>query len=305
MERHLIPLLLGKELDHPSRLPELFMPVRRNPMAKAGLEMAAWDVYSKNAGVPLSRALGGARGEIESGVAVGLASSRGELFSTIEQYAAEGYRRIKVKIKPGKDIGLIGEIRRVFPDLPLMADANSAYSLQDAGHLRKLDAFNLLMLEQPLDADDIVDHARLQENMGTPICLDESIITAQDARKALELGSCKVINIKIGRVGGLTEARRIHDLCAARGIPVWCGGMLESGVGRAHNIALASLDNFVLPGDISASARYWHRDVVYPEISVRDGKIRVPQKPGIGFEIDREYLASVTLKTQTFLSTGH
>jgi len=300
MEHFLIPLLLGRQIDHPSRLPGLFSPVRRNPMAKAGLEMAAWDVYSKRAGIPLSKALGGVRNEIESGVAVGLRSSIDDLLQAVGRYANEGYRRVKVKIKPGMDIGPIRNIRRAFPDLPLMADANSAYTLQDAGHLKKLDDFNLLMLEQPLDADDIVDHARLQAVIRTPVCLDESILTSGDARKAIELGSCKVINIKIGRVGGLTEAKRIHDLCAAHGVPVWCGGMLETGVGRAHNIALASLENFSLPGDISASARYWDRDVVYPEVTVKDGKIQVPDKPGIGYEIDRDYLDFVTIKKKTY-----
>lgn len=302
MDEFLIPALLGKQIRHPSEIRSLFAHVRRNQMAKAGLETAVWDLYSKLLGIPLAQAIGGERREVEAGVAIGLPSSEKELFHTIDRYLQDGYRRMKVKIKPGRDVGLIQSIRRQFPDLQLMADANSAYTLQDADHLQRLDAYHLLMLEQPLGADDIVDHAKLQARLTTPVCLDESIVTCEDARKALALGSCKVINIKIGRVGGLSEAVNMHQLCAGNGIPVWCGGMLETGVGRAHNLALASLPHFTIPGDLSASSRYWERDIIAPEITVRDGKIQLPNRPGIGFEIDREFLQSVTQRTQTYHS---
>jgi O-succinylbenzoate synthase len=296
----LAPALLRQPVDHPEQIPSRFAQVRRNPMAKAALETAAWDLYARREGLSLSRVLGGVRSDIESGVAVGLQPSPNELYRTLEAYLVEGYKRVKVKIKPGSDVDLLRGIRSRFPDVPLMADANSAYSLQDADHLKRLDEFNLLLLEQPLGEDDIVDHAKLQQLIRTPVCLDESIVTYEDARNALELDSCRIINLKIGRVGGLTEARRIHDLCAARGVPVWCGGMLETGVGRAHNIALASLPNFTIPGDISASSRYWERDVIVPEVVVRDGKIRVPDAPGIGFEMDREFMESVTVRRESF-----
>lgn len=300
LRQFLVPALAGKPIGHPSDIPALFRHVRRHPMAKAGLETAGWDLYCKQAGVPLAKELGGVRNEVNSGVAVGLQPSEAELFRVIERYVDEGYRRVKVKIKPGADLDLIHTIRSRYPDLPLMADANSAYGLNDIEHLVRLDAYDLMMVEQPLDADDIVDHAKLQRRLRTPICLDESIVTFDDARRALELGSCGVINVKIGRVGGLTEARRIHDLCAAQGVPVWCGGMLETGIGRAHNIALATLPGFTLPGDISASARYWERDVIVPEVTVEGGRIRVSQEAGIGYEVDREFLASVTERASTY-----
>lgn len=300
LERFLIPAIAGIPLRHPSEIPELLAPIRRHAMAKAGLEMAVWDLYCKRAGIPLSQSLGGVRKEVDSGAAVGLQASEDALYRVIERCVEEGYRRVKTKIKPGADLALIERIRARFPDLPLMADANSAYRLADAAHLGQLDQFGLMMIEQPLDADDIVDHAYLQRQLRTPICLDESILSANDARKALQLGSCRVINIKIGRVGGLTEAKNIHDLCMERGVPVWCGGMLETGIGRAHSLALASLPGFTLPADLSASSRYWERDVIAPEITVRDGRIRVPDGPGIGFEVDREFIATVTERKQTY-----
>jgi O-succinylbenzoate synthase len=300
MREFLIPALLAQPVGHPAELADRFAFVRRNRMAKAGLELACWDLYAKRAGIPLSRALGGVRREVEAGVAVGLQSGTDALFNAVEGYLAEGYRRIKIKIKPGLDAEPVRAIRTRHPDLPLLADANSAYTLADLPALKALDEFGLLMIEQPLDADDIVDHAVLQRELATPVCLDESIAGFGDARRALDLGSCRVINIKSGRVGGLAEAKRIHDLCLARGVPVWCGGMLESGVGRAHNIALASLPNFTIPGDLSASSRYWERDVVYPEVTVQDGKITVPEGPGIGFAVDREYVAHVTVRREAF-----
>jgi len=300
MEQCLIPSLLGKELTHPSDIPGLFAHVKRHPMAKAGLETAVWDMYCKQQGIPLSHALGGVRTEVASGVAVGLQKSEADLFRMIEGYLEDGYRRVKVKIKPGSDIEVIRSIRSRFPELPLMADANSAYGLDDIEHLTRLDEYQLLMVEQPFASDDIVDHAKLQRRIRTPVCLDESIVTFDDARKALELGSCGVINVKLSRVGGLAESLRIHDLCVERGVPLWCGGMLETGIGRAHNIALASLAGFTIPGDISASSRYWERDVIQPEVTVKNGSIAVPAGAGIGYEVDREFIASVTERTSTY-----
>lgn len=300
MQHFLIPILLGQHIEHPNVIPDIFAQVKRHHMAKAGLETAAWDIYSKRQGMPLWKVLGGNKQEIEVGVAVGLQPTTDELYRKIASYLEEGYKRIKVKIKPGMDIDLIRGIREHFPDLPLMADANSAYTLHDVELLQQLDPYSLMMLEQPLAADDIVDHASLQKSLKTPICLDESLLTYDDVRKALQLGSCRVVNVKIGRVGGLTEAIRIHDLCASHHVPVWCGGMLESGVGRAHNLALASLPNFHIPGDLSASSRYWRRDVVLPEITLRSGTIHMPQAPGIGFEVDTDYVASVTIRKECF-----
>lgn len=300
MERFLMPAVFAEPVAHPADLSDRFRTVRRNPMAKAGLEQACWDLYSKRAGMPLHEALGGSRRQVEAGVAVGMQGSEDELLRRIDAYLAEGYRRIKVKIGPGRDADPLRAIRRRFPGVQLLADANSAYTLDDLPQLKALDEFGLLMIEQPLDADDLVDHALLQKALATPVCLDESIAGFGDARRALDLGSCRVINIKSGRVGGLAEARRIHDLCRDRGVPVWCGGMLESGIGRAHNIALATLPNFTIPGDLSASSRYWEKDIVEPEVTVKAGNIAVPDSPGIGFAVDREYLARVTVRKQSF-----
>ncbi len=300
MEDFLIPRLLHTSLHHPRDVAERFQPIRRHPMAKAAIEGAVWDVWCKAEGIPLARALGGTRERIASGVAVG-AGDLGVMVETIRCRVEQGYCRVKVKVKPGADIKVLKRIRLEFPDLPLMADANSAYTLEDVDHLKQLDDFSLMMLEQPLAADDIVDHARLQAELSTPICLDESLHSAADVRRALELGSCRVVNVKPARVGGLSEAKRIHDLCLDRGIPLWCGGMLETGVGRAHSIALASLDGFTLPGDISASNRYWHQDVIEPEITLEEGSIKVPwDRPGIGFEVDRHRLQEVRVKKKVY-----
>ncbi|KKI88885.1 O-succinylbenzoate synthase [Bacillus sp. SA1-12] len=283
----LIPLIINQPLTHPEQLQAVFNKVKRNYMAKASLEGAIWDLFAKKQGVALATALGGEREVIECGVVVGI-SSITNMTDQISQYIEEGYKRFKVKISPKQDIKLIEDIRKLFPDLPLMADANSAYTLADVDRLKELDQFGLMMIEQPLSADDIIDHAKLQQKLTTPICLDESIVTSEDARKAIELGSCGVINIKPGRVGGLTEAKKIHDLCKAHNIPVWCGGMLETSISRAHNIALASLANFSIPGDISSSSRYWEEDVVSPEIKAVHGKIAVPKGNGIGFQVNME-----------------
>lgn len=304
LEEFLVPLLFSKPLRHPAELPERFAAIRQNNMAKAALEGAVWDLYAKRLGVPLCQALGGTKKEIEVGVSIGIQPTVADLLQVIERYVAQGYRRIKVKIKPGWDVDVIRDVRRAFPDVPLMADANSAYTFADAKRLQVLDEFGLMMIEQPLAADDLVDHARLQPLLQTPICLDESIRSYDDARKALDLGSCRIINIKIGRVGGLWEAKRIHDLCAERGVPVWCGGMLEAGVGRAHNIAITTLENFALPGDTAASSHYWERDIITPEVEVQGGLIRVPNAPGIGYEVDRRQVERYTQFAKVFHRTA-
>lgn len=290
----IIPLIKEKGIAHPEGSFALFSSIRRNHMAKAAIETAFWDLQAKREGKPLSKLLGGTLNSIPSGVVVGNPNMPAAI-SQIEDYLEQGYKRVKVKISPENDIRYIAEIRKKFPDLPLMADANSAYSLGDVERLKALDEFSLLMIEQPLEYDDIVDHAKLQAQISTPICLDESIVTFDDARKAVELGSCKVINIKIGRVGGLGEAKRIHDFCAEKGIPVWAGGMIEFGISRAHNLALASMPGFTIPGDISGSDRYWEEDIIEPEIKVQHGSIILPDKPGIGFELNRKRLEEVTL----------
>lgn len=295
LQQFLIPPLLEQELAHPSALTSLWSGIRRNAMAKAGLEMAVWDAYAKRQQKPLYQLIGGVRDEIKVGVAIGLQPTIQHYCQLIDQYMEQGYERIKVKIKPEQDLSLIAELRERYPQLPLMADANSAYSLSDIDHLMQLDPYQLMMIEQPLAADDIVDHAQLQQQLNTPICLDESILHAEDARKAIQLGSCKVINVKLGRVGGWNEALRIHQLCCDNNVPLWCGGMLETGIGRAHNMALATLAGFTIPGDISASARYWKRDIITPEVTVDKGSVRLPQLPGIGFEVDEQYMASLTL----------
>lgn len=294
IEDFLIPLILNIEISHPKELLSILEPIRGNNMAKSALETAVWDLYAKRSGQPLSRLLGGTSDRIPSGVVVATASIA-EALSQIENNLAEGYRRFKVKIQPGRDVELISEIRRQYPDLPLMADANSAYSLSDVERLKALDEYNLMMIEQPLGFDDIIDHACLQKSIRTPICLDESIHSIEDARVAIELGSCKIINIKMGRVGGLTEAKRIHDYCQEKGIEVWAGGMIEFGISRAHNIALASLPGFTIPGDISSSSRFWEEDIILPEVIVENGYIKVPKEAGIGFDINQKRLREVTV----------
>lgn len=290
----LIPLVLNKEISHPDIVSDIFAPIRKNNMAKAAVEGAIWDLYAKRNRLPLAEAIGGTTKKIEVGVSVGLQKSTDELLRVVQHYVKDGYKRIKVKIKPGNDIQLISALRNAFPQLPLMADANSAYTLDDVDLFKELDKYNLLMIEQPLDNDDIVDHAKLQREIKTPICLDESILSLADVKKAIELGSAKVINIKIGRVGGLTEAKKIHDYCLEKNIPVWCGGMLEAGIGRAHNIALTSLPNFTLPGDTSSSSRYWHEDIITPEVVATDGYITVPNGYGIGYEPNIDIIKKFT-----------
>ena len=300
LEDFLIPTLLGKEIMHPDEVYELFRPIRRNQMAKASIEGAMWDIYAQQQNQSLAEVLGGTQSKIEVGISIGLQPTNEQLLATIERFLAEGYKRIKVKIKPGKDIELLRTIRKAFPDVPLMADANSSYTLNDIELLKQLDEFNLMMIEQPLAYDDFIDHAKLQQHMKTPICLDESITSLDDARKAIELGGCGVVNIKIARVGGISEAKRIHDYCAEKNIPVWCGGMLEAGIGRAQNVALTSLANFTMPGDTAASSRYWDEDLIVPEVTVEDGYISVPTKPGLGYEVNRSILETYTLNKRVF-----
>ncbi|UQW97893.1 o-succinylbenzoate synthase [Rummeliibacillus sp. G93] len=295
LEDFLIPLLLNKEIHHPDEVSELFAPIRKNNMAKSTIEGAVWDIYAQQTNQSLASALGGTRDKIEVGISIGIQQSIEELVELVDGYVKQGYKRIKVKIKPGWDVEVMRILRDTFPDVAMMADANSAYRLEDAELLKQLDAFNLTMIEQPLASDDIIDHAQLQKLLETPICLDESIHSLEDARKAVVLGSTKIINIKIGRVGGLTEAKKIHDYCEANGIPVWCGGMLESGIGRAHNVALTTLSNFTLPGDTASSNRYWDKDIIKPEVVSENGYINVPQAAGIGYEIDREAVESFTV----------
>lgn len=296
----LIPLLEKNPVNHPQELSQLFASVRRNHMAKAALETAVWDLYAKKQNQSLSKSIGGTSSRIASGVVVATDSTENAL-AQIEAYLKDGYQRFKIKINPQLDLKFLREIRRQYPEIQLMADANSAYSLKDVERLKALDEFNLLMIEQPLAHDDIIEHAILQKEIQTPICLDESIVTFEDARKAIELGSCKVINIKIGRVGGLHEAMRIHDYCYERNIPVWCGGMIEFGVSRAHNIALASLPGFTIPGDISASSRFWEQDIILPEVTVKDGWVEVSEGSGIGFQINEKRLQETLLEKKKFI----
>ncbi len=296
MEDFLIPLLqkYKNTIEHPDDLATIFKPVKRNNMAKSALEGAVWDLYAKRNDITLAEALGGNKKQVEAGISIGIQESVLDLLRLIEKSLADGYKRIKLKIKPEFDVEVLREVRKNFPDVPLMADANSAYTLNDLEHLKRLDEFHLMMIEQPLGHDDIVDHAKLQAEINTPVCLDESIHSFDDVRKAHELGSCKIINLKIGRVGGLTEAKRIHDYCKENGISLWCGGMLEAGVGRAHNIALATLPQFTLPGDTSSSSRYWEKDIIEPEVVAENGVIHVPEKPGIGYRLDEEAMDSYT-----------
>jgi len=296
---HLWPLVRGREIAAATDVWGMLQPVRGNNIAKASLEAAIWDAQAKLEGVSLAKLLGGVRSEIASGVSIGIKESLEALVAAVRVELQAGYQRIKIKIKPGKDAEQVAQLRKEFPSIKLMVDANSAYTMADLPLLKKLDAFHLMMIEQPLGWDDLYAHVQVQKQLATAICLDECIHTEEQARAAIELGACRIINIKMARVGGFTAARRIHDLCQANGIPVWCGGMLESGVGRAHNIALSSLANFVLPGDVSASKRYWAEDIVEPEITVsRRGTIRVPEGPGIGFTPKRDLIERLTVRKE-------
>src|SRR6185436_3028208 len=299
--KYIGPLLTKARVATAADVKTALAPIRGNRMAKAGVEAAIWDLEAKMAGRPLWEHLGGVRHEINCGVSIGLQETTEMLVEKVAGELESGYQRIKIKIKPGKDIQLVEAIRARFPDITLSVDANSAYSLN--GHLgvvKQLDNYNLLMIEQPLAPGDLVDHAKLQREIKTPICLDESIVALVDARHADELGSCRIINIKLGRVGGHTEAQLIQAYAADHGIPVWCGGMLESGIGRAHNIAMSTLPGFVLPGDVSASERYWDEDIIEPPVTVsRQGTIKVPSAPGIGFEVNEARIEALTVRRET------
>ncbi|HFD39853.1 MAG TPA: o-succinylbenzoate synthase [Anaerolineae bacterium] len=293
----LAPLLVGQEVSTPEDAARLMAPVRGHQIAKMGLEAAVWDLLGQAQGQSMAQMLGGVRERVAVGVSIGVQPSVAALLARMETFWAQGYSRIKIKIKPGWDVEVVRQVRRQFPDIPLMADANSAYTLDDADLLIALDEFDLMMIEQPLAYDDLVDHAALQHQLRTPICLDESVPSLAAARAALMLDSGRIINIKPGRVGGLTVARAIHDLCRVWDIPVWCGGMLETGVGRAHNVALASLPGFTLPGDISASARYFRQDIVEPAFEINDdGTMTVPTGPGIGVRVLLDRVEEATVR---------
>ncbi len=292
---HLWPIVRRREIGSAAEVWDLLAPVRGHNMAKAALETALWDAEAQSKGIALAKLLGGTREEIPCGVSIGIQPSLAELVAKVERELAAGYQRIKIKIKPGHDIEPVRALRERFPQIRLMADANSAYRLEDAPLLQRLDEYYLMMMEQPLGWDDIFSHAQLQRQIATPICLDECIHDAEQARAAIECGACRIINIKLGRAGGHTGARRMHDVCREKSIPVWCGGMLESGIGRAHNVAMSSLENFSLPGDVSASRRYWDEDIIEPEVEVsREGSIRVPSAPGIGYAPRRDRIESLT-----------
>jgi O-succinylbenzoate synthase len=300
LTRFLAPCVLGRPIGHPREIFASFAAIRGHAMAKAAIEMAGWDLHARLEGRPLAAVLGGARRSIASGVSIGIQDTLDELEDVVARELAAGYQRVKIKIKPGWDVAAIERVRRRFGGVPLMVDANAAYTLADAPHLTRLDGYGLMMIEQPLEYDDVLDHARLQAQLGTPVCLDESIHSVRAAEQAIAAGACRVINIKPGRVGGHGESIRLHDLCASHGIPVWHGGMLESGIGRAHNIHLSTLPNFSLPGDVAASRRYYAPDLIEPPIEVGpDGTIPVPDGPGIGVTIVQERIDRATERALT------
>ena len=293
------PMLAGASPEHGGDCPKIFGLVRGNPMAKAALENAIWDLEAQREGVSLAQLIGGVRDVIPCGVSLGIQNSIPELMDIIERELAAGYQRIKLKCKLGWDVEVFEMVRSQWPDILLSCDANSAYRLRDSDHIATFDEFDLLMIEQPLWHDDFYYHSMLQERMNTPICLDESIRNRRDALAAIEMGSCKIVNIKLGRVGGFSEAIAVHNAAQERGIPVWCGGMLESGIGRSHNIALSTLENFSLPGDVSASARYWAEDIIEPEVTVSsEGEITIPDTPGRGYEVRTDLVERLTVRKE-------
>jgi len=298
--QELAPALAATPPEHGGQCPRIFRHVRGNHMAKATLENAIWDLEAQREGIPLSQLLGGVRDTISCGVSIGIQPSIPELLSVIERELAAGYQRIKLKCRPGWDVEVFERVRNRWPGITLSCDANSAYRLRDADHLATFDAFDLLMIEQPLWHNDFYYHSMLQKRLNTPICLDESIHNRRDALASIEMESCRIINIKLGRVGGFSEAIAVHNAAQERGIPVWCGGMLESGVGRSHNIALSSLENFTLPGDVSASARYFAEDIIEPEVTVSaTGEIAVPDTPGRGYEVRTDLVERLTVRKET------
>jgi len=295
----LAPMVVGQKIESAAHAFGLMKLVRGHRMAKATIETACWDLEAKRAGVPLWKHLGGVRSELACGVSIGIQDTPEILLEKIRKEVDAGYQRIKIKIKPGWDLKIIERVRKEFPDIRLMGDANSAYKLADVPLFQQLDHFNLMMLEQPLAHDDIFDHATLQRQIQTPVCLDESIQSAEDAAHAIALGSCKIINVKLGRVGGHSQAKRVERVTCDNEIPVWCGGMLESGIGRAHNIAMSTLANFTLPGDVSASARYWEEDIIDPPVTVSSrGTITPPDSPGIGFAVNLPRIEALTVRKE-------
>ncbi|MGE0882511.1 MAG: o-succinylbenzoate synthase [Blastocatellales bacterium] len=293
------PMILGKEIELPEQVPQLTRQIRGNKMARGAVECAIWELEARRQGVPLWKLLGGTQETINCGVSLGLEDADSAMLKKVETEVSAGYQRIKIKIKPGRDVEMIRAIRKEFPNIVMSVDANSAYSLDDADLLKQLDEFNLLMIEQPLSYDDIIDHAALQPQLATDICLDESILSVEDARKALQLAACRIINVKLGRVSGHTEARKIQAYCHQRNIPVWCGGMLESGIGRAHNIHMSTLPGFTLPGDVSASKRYWTEDIITPPVEVTpQGTIPRPTGVGLGYEVNEKRIVALTVRTE-------
>lgn len=300
LKDYAVPCVLGKNILHPSELPKLYAEIRGHNFAKAGLENAVWDAYARVQGVPLAQVLGGDKERIDVGVSIGIQKTPADLVRVVEGFVRQGYKRMKIKIGPGRDLQDLRAVRKEFPNTAIMADANSAYTLADIPLFQAMDDLNLTMYEQPLAWDDIIDHAKLQKAVRTPVCLDESVHSCEDARKALELGSCRIINIKVGRVGGHTAAKEIHALMLRNGLAVWCGGMFESGVGRAHNIHMTTLPGFTLPGDTSASDRYYHEDIVdEPARLNSDGTLTVPSGPGIGVDVVPDVLKKYTLRSLT------
>jgi o-succinylbenzoate synthase len=300
----LVPMVVGHEVENAAGVFATMKPVRGHRMAKAAIETACWDLEAKRAALPLWQHLGGVNREIPCGVSIGIQDTPEILLEKIERELAAGYQRIKIKIKPGWDVRVIERVRARFPDILLSVDANSAYSLNDTALLRALDEFNLMMIEQPLAHDDILDHAELQKGLQTPICLDESIHSSDDARHAIDRGACRIINLKLGRTGGHAEAVRTERVCRERGVPVWCGGMLEAGVGRAHNISMSTLAGFTLPGDVSASARYWTEDIIEPPVTVTPrGTIIAPDRPGIGYHVNRQRVDALAVRRESIGSS--
>ena len=300
LTRWLLPELVGTEVDDGRRLNPVPW-LRGHPMAKATVEMAGWDLEAKRRGVSLKELLRGVADAVPVGVSIGIQKTDQALVDKVDGYIAEGYRKIKIKIKPERDVEMLKAVRDRFPNAPIMADANSAYSLpRDLARLKEMDAIDLMMIEQPLSYEDLLDHAALQRRIETPVCLDESIRSVDDTRLALHLASGRIVNIKPGRVGGLASSVAIHDVCRAAGWPVWCGGMLESGIGRAHNVALAALPGFTIPGDISNSSRYWAEDIVFPEFEMEDGMMPVPDGPGIGVVPRMDRIEALTTRKRVF-----
>jgi len=290
LKDYLFPMIIKEKIEEPEIFQIRASKIKGHHMAKAAVELALWDLKAKKLKMPLWKLWGGEKDKIEAGVSIGIQDNLSGLLKIIEKRMEEGYKRIKLKIKPGKDVEVISEVRKRFPNILLSVDCNAAYSIEEADIFKELDQYNLLMIEQPLTYDDLYFHSKLQEKIKTPICLDESIVNFNRAKEAISLGSCKTINIKLGRVGGYIEAKKIHDYCSDKHIPLWCGGMLETGIGRAFNVAIATLKNFKLPNDISATKRYWENDIIDYEFELKEGMIEVPEGKGIGVELDKEMI---------------